>query len=58
MRRLTLLLALTSGVSALNAQDVPAGPATAAASKAAETRPDTRAGAAESQSRAINVNSM
>jgi len=35
-----------------------AGPATAAASKAAETRPDTRSGGAEAQSRAVNVNSM
>jgi len=63
MRRLTLLLALSSGVSVVNAQDAfsgvtVTGPATAAASKAAETRPDTRAGAAESQSRAVNVNSM
>ncbi len=39
----------TSGVS---------GPATAAASKATETRPDTRAGANESQARAVNINSM
>ncbi len=61
MRRLTLLLALASGVSVLNAQDAPSGPtgpATAAAAKATETRPDSRAGAAESQSRAVNVNSM
>lgn len=60
MRRLTLLLAL-SAVSALEAQDSPGGvtgPATAAASKATETRPDARSGATESQARAVNINSM
>jgi hypothetical protein len=60
MRRLTLLLAL-SAVSALEAQESPGGvtgPATAAASKAAETRPDNRSGATESQARAVNINSM
>ncbi|MDF3057333.1 MAG: hypothetical protein K0R17_1548 [Rariglobus sp.] len=61
MRRLSLFLALSAGVSVLEAQDAPvgaSGPATAAASKAAETRPDTRSGATESQARAVNINSM
>lgn len=57
MRRLSLLIALSAGAAALEAQEV-TGPATAAASKAAETRPDSSPSATESQSRAVNISSM
>lgn len=67
MRRLPLFLALTAGAVALHAQETPSGAAATATStaaagktagKAAATRPDAKAGAAESLARAVNINSL